>query len=354
MFRIGKIEQASYYIDRIMDDMSNYAQKTRDEIERRWENNLSTKRKDPETVKLEKRKDLELQKIRFINEHVNRDLRKIHKRFPNFVKVDQVYHELINTSPTNLRTIKESLSTLMWITQRCDELTQQSEMKIKYAKTHQTIGFIMKKYLGRVNSLFSKQKKVFGTLDEARRFMEKLPQFQDMYTVSITGFPNVGKSTLMKKITGSDVEIQNYPFTTKGLMFGYITHNQRKAIQLIDTPGLLGRKKNNDIEKRAEIVLRNYCDSIVFVLDITESCGYSVDQQLKLLKSIRTTEKPLVIYLSKQDIYGEEDEEMLEEIKPKLKKNSLYFDSDKLLKKLVELSLDKKKVFDPSKVKVIR
>lgn len=354
MFKIGKIERGTYYIDRIMEEMGNFAQKTREEIDQRWENTPSTKKKDNETIKLDKRKDLELQKIRFINEQVNRDLRKLHKKFPNFVKVSQVYQDLINTSTTPVKDIKGALSSLMWITQRCDELTQQSEIKIKHAKTHETVGFLMKKYLGRVNSLFKNQKEVFSTLESARKFMENLPEFKDLYTVSIAGFPNVGKSTLMKTITGSDVEIQNYPFTTKGLLFGYITHNEQKAIQLIDTPGMLGRDKSNNIEKRAEIVLRRYCNVIVFVLDLTQSCGYNVDEQLKLLKQFKSEEKPFLLYLSKTDLYDEEVDETYDEIKSKIKKIDTYNNPNELLKTLIEMSLKRKKSFNPADIKVIK
>ena len=354
MFKIGKVEEGQFYIDKIMEDMDSFAQKKKEEIETRWKNNASTKRKENDEIKLNKRKDLELEKIRFINDKVNDNLRKLHKRFPNFIKVEQIYIDLINTSQTPIKDIKGALSTIMWITQRCDELTQQTETKIKHAKTHETIGFLMKKYLGRVNSLFKKQKEAFATLEEARRYMNKLPTFKNIYTVSIAGFPNVGKSTLMKNITGSDVEIQNYPFTTKGLMFGYITHNEEKAVQLIDTPGLLGRNTNNDIEQRAEIILRGYCNAIVFVLDITQSCGYNLDEQMKLLKKVKSQEKPVIVYLSKTDIYNEEDEEEFETLAPKLKKYKQFSSPEELKEYIMSLQLDSQKQFDPTKVKVIK
>ncbi len=354
MFRLPKVEKSNYYIDRIMDEMGEFAQKTRDEISRRWANNPGTKRKELNEITLNKRKDLELEKVRFMNTKVNQCVRAISNPYPKFAKVDEVYIKLINTSESKVKEIEEALNRLRWIGNYCDELTQNTLDKIKKAKTHNTIGFIMKKYLGKVNSLFRKEKIHFEKLEIARKFMSRLPKFEDMYTVGIGGFPNVGKSTLMKKITGSNVEIQNYPFTTKGLMFSYLKKRDKKIVQLIDTPGLLGRDKNNSIEERAELILREHCSYIVFVIDITQSCGYSIEQQLALLKKTSTAKVNHVIYFSKTDLFDEDLEEVYSEVKSKLKKYKQFTKHEELSEFLVNESMKEVKKFDPNKLKVIK
>ncbi len=354
MFKIPRIEKSSYYIDRIMDEMGEFAQKARTEIDRRWANNLSTKRKEQDEIRLNKRKDLELEKIRFLNTKVNQNTRKLIQTFPNFIKVDDVYLKLINTSGTSVKKIEEAISRIKWIGNYCDELTQNFEVKIKKAKTHDVIGFSMKKYLGKVNSLYRKEKLHFDVLEDARKFMAKLPKFEDMYTVGIGGFPNVGKSTLMKAMTGSNVEIQNYPFTTKGLMFSYLHYKDNKQVQIIDTPGLLGREKNNKIEERAELILREYCSKIVFVLDLTESCGYSIEQQLALLKKTSSEKVDHVLYFSKKDLYNEEVEEIFEEVSSRYKKLKQFTSYEELRTYLLDSSLEKVEKFNPAKLKVIK
>ena len=354
MFKLPKIEKSNYYIDKIMDDLGNFAQKSREEITIRWTKNLSTRRKDEDEIKLNKRKDLELEKIRFINAQVNNCVKKIISKYPKFVKIDQVYIKLINTSNAKVKDIEEAINRLRWIGNYSDELTQNIEVKIKKAKTHETISFIMKKYLGKINSLFKKEKNHFQILEEARKFMNKLPTFEELYTVGIGGFPNVGKSTLMKNMTGSNVEIQNYPFTTKGLMFSYLKYKDKKIIQVIDTPGLLGRDKNNNIEQRAELILREYCKYIVFVIDITQSCGYSIEQQLALLKKTSNEKVSHVIYFSKCDIYNEENEENFKEIKTKLKKYKQFRNHNELKDFLISESLKEINKFDPNKLKLIK
>ena len=354
MFRIQRIEKSSYYIDRIMDDMSAFAVKTREEIDRRWKANPSTLRKEQEEIRLNKRKDLELEKIRFLNTKVSQNIRSILQNYPKFAKVDDIYLKLINTSGTSVKKIEEALSRLRWISTYCDELTQNSEAKLKKARTHDVMGFTMKKYLGKVNSLYKKEKFHFDVLEDSRRFMSKLPKFEQMYTVGIGGFPNVGKSTLMKLMTGSNVEIQNYPFTTKGLMFSYLNYKDVKTIQVIDTPGLLGRENNNSIEERAEIILREYCAQIVFVLDLTESCGYSVEQQLSLLKKTSTEKVTQILYFSKVDLYNEEVKELHAELSAKYKKYKQFTDYKEIREYLISCSLDKVEKFDPANLKVIK
>jgi len=353
MFKIPKVEESSFYIDQAMKSMQEYATKEREKIGERFEKSIGTFRKTLDDVNMDKRKDLELQKIRFLNDRLNDSLKKIIKNFPNFAKTQEVYINLINTSEASVTEVKDALARLLWIANTIDEFTQNTEAKLKKTKSQKTVGFLMKKYLGKVNSLFYKNKTFFRKLVEARKFLNKLPTFEDLHTISIAGFPNVGKSTLMKKITGSDVEIQNYPFTTKGLMFGYLKEEGVKYIQFIDTPGLLGRDKNNSIEERAQIVVTKYSQSIIFVIDFTESSGYNIDSQFKLLKKTEEFQKNIVIYLSKTDLFNEETEQSVKEYEKKLTKYLVFRDSEKLRKHCLD---EQKKMikFDPSKLKVIR
>ncbi len=330
MFKISKIEKSSFYIDLIFKAMEEYATKERELISQRYEKTISTQRKTKDENNLNKRKDLELQKIKFINERVHIQIRDLIKRFPKFQKVDKVYLDLIDTSETPVNQVTDALARLLWISNSIDELSQNSMHKIKKTQSQDTISFTIKKYFGKVNSMYKKNKEFFEILDNARKFMNKLPKFEDIYTVSIGGFPNVGKSTLMKNMTGSDVEIQNYPFTTKGLMFAYIKENDIKMIQLIDTPGLLGRDKNNSIEERAQIVLSNYSSKIIFVIDFTETCGYDIDQQFSLLKKLKKSDLNLVVYLSKADIYDEEAIDKRNEFEKDLRKFEVFEKYDEL------------------------
>ena len=56
--------------------------------------------------------------------------------------------------------------------------------------------------------------------------------------VGLVGFPSVGKSTLLSKLTGTDSEAAAYEFTTLTCIPGNVYLNGTK-IQLLDLPGII-------------------------------------------------------------------------------------------------------------------
>jgi len=75
---------------------------------------------------------------------------------------------------------------------------------------------------------------------------------------------------------------------------------------VIDTPGVLDHPldQRNTIEMQAITALAHLNAAILFLLDISESCGYTIDQQIALFQSIKPLfqAKPLVIVLTKSDL----------------------------------------------------
>jgi nucleolar GTP-binding protein len=62
--------------------------------------------------------------------------------------------------------------------------------------------------------------------------------------------------------------------------------------------------QRNTIEMQAITALAHLNAAILFVMDISETCGYSIEQQVQLFNSIKPLfqAKPLVIVLSKIDL----------------------------------------------------
>ncbi|MEM3341966.1 MAG: GTPase, partial [Thermoplasmata archaeon] len=106
--------------------------------------------------------------------------------------------------------------------------------------------------------------------------------------IIVAGYPNVGKSAFVKAVSSAEPEVASYPFTTKEIVVGHFKKN-RQAYQVMDTPGLLDRplEKRNNIEKKAIAALKNLPGIIVFLVDLSEDCGYSVNHQLSLLDEVR-------------------------------------------------------------------
>lgn len=131
--------------------------------------------------------------------------------------------------------------------------------------------------------------------------MRTYPDVKEMFTVCIYGFPNVGKTTLLNKLTGTKAEVAAYAFTTKSINSGYFTINEAK-VQVLDVPGTLAREeKMNNIELQAELVRKELASVIIYVFDLSEQAQYAVKRQEQLFRKLGK-EKKVLVYFSKMDL----------------------------------------------------
>lgn len=74
----------------------------------------------------------------------------------------------------------------------------------------------------------------------------------------------------------------------------------------MDTPGILDHKLDDrtTIEMQAITALAHLNACILFLLDISENCGWSIDEQISLFTNIKPLfqGKPLVLVLNKMDL----------------------------------------------------
>lgn len=80
---------------------------------------------------------------------------------------------------------------------------------------------------------------------------------------------------------------------------------------MLDTPGILDQplEDRNIIEMQAVTALAHLRAAIIYVLDISEQCNHSLEEQLELFKSIRPlfANKPVIVGINKIDILSYDD-----------------------------------------------
>ena len=80
---------------------------------------------------------------------------------------------------------------------------------------------------GRMSSVIKSIEKDLIFLNEARDKLRKLPSIDpQMPAILIAGYPNVGKSSFIRLVTGARPEIASYPFTTQAIYVGHFTRRR--------------------------------------------------------------------------------------------------------------------------------
>jgi len=90
--------------------------------------------------------------------------------------------------------------------------------------------------------------------------------------VGFVGFPSVGKSTLMSKLTGTHSEVGAYEFTTLTTVPGVIQYKGAK-IQILDLPGIIEGAKDGKGRGKQVIAVARTCSLIFIVLDVLKPLG---------------------------------------------------------------------------------
>lgn len=165
-------------------------------------------------------------------------------------------------------------------------------------------------------------------LEQVRQHLGRLPSIDpNTRTLLICGYPNVGKSSFLKSVTRADVDVQPYAFTTKSLFVGHFDYKYLR-FQAIDTPGILDHplEEMNTIEMQSITAIAHLRSAILYFMDLSEQCGYSVSAQMALFNSIKPlfANKLVFIVINKTDVTKPEDldPETQQQLKDLLTQNS--------------------------------
>jgi len=122
--------------------------------------------------------------------------------------------------------------------------------------------------------------------------------------VGLIGFPSVGKSTLLNKLTGTFSEVAAYEFTTLTCVPGVFRYKGAK-IQLLDLPGIIEGAKDGKGRGKQVIGVGRTCNMLLIVLDAMKPLTHKriIEKELEGF-GIRLNQKPPNIQLTRKEKGG--------------------------------------------------
>lgn len=121
-------------------------------------------------------------------------------------------------------------------------------------------------------------------------------------TIAIVGYPSVGKSTLLNKITDADSEVGEYSFTTLSIIPGIMEYRGAK-IQILDMPGLIKGASKGKGKGKEVISAARSADLLLLMVDVF---NYHIDTLINELYAagFRLNQEPPDITITKHDRGG--------------------------------------------------
>ncbi|KAL7562232.1 hypothetical protein ACA910_004040 [Epithemia clementina (nom. ined.)] len=230
--------------------------------------------------------------------------------------------------------------------------------KVKSAETAKLAGEAMEEGMAALTKLF--EELAVGPLTKLKDIQKGLRSSPvvalDTPAVVLVGAPNVGKSSIVRHISSATPEVNNYPFTTRGMTLGHVevfwsdnetvaqavihksikkrreeSPDKEEAVplgsrteskdgllgnyafsqycQVMDSPGLLKRpdEERNEMEALTIAAMQHLPTAVMFVMDLTGEAGdrcSSVADQLELRRQIRARfpKRPWIDVVSKYDL----------------------------------------------------
>ena len=202
-------------------------------------------------------------------------------------------------------TLDRSLTRLRRAEERIRGLARSAEQEVDRSSGSEAWGTLVRAFYGRLSSFVREVDPDLERLRSIAGFLAERPRLDPgSPTLVIAGFPNVGKSSLVARLSSAHPKVAPYPFTTLSVAVGHADLGFDR-LQVLDTPGVLGRPTHtNPAEAEAETAVEKAATVVLFVIDPSGTSGYPPEEQEALLR--RWTEEypglPIVSVETKCDL----------------------------------------------------
>ncbi|KAL2200408.1 P-loop containing nucleoside triphosphate hydrolase protein [Corynascus similis CBS 632.67] len=249
-------------------------------------------------------------KVKFTQETCSEKFGAIISSFPVLTDQHPFHRDLMNIL-YDADHFKVALGQISTAKHLIETISRDYVRLLKYSQSLFQCKQLKRAALGRMATLIKRLKDPLLYLDQVRQHLARLPDINPTTrTLLVAGFPNVGKSSFVRSVTRADTPVEPYAFTTKSLFVGHLDYKYLRY-QVIDTPGILDHplEEMNTIEMQSVTALAHLRAAVLFFIDISEQCGYSLKAQCNLFKSIKPlfANKMVFVVLNKMDIKTFED-----------------------------------------------
>jgi nucleolar GTP-binding protein len=251
-----------------------------------------------------------MRKVKFTAEGFEEKFQDLITGFPNINDVHPFHRDLMDTLYEKNH-YKVSLAAVSRAKTLIEQVSRDYIRLLKFGQSLFQCKQLKRAALGRMATIVKKLKDPLSYLEQVRQHLGRLPSIDpNTRTLLICGYPNVGKSSFLRCITKADVEVQPYAFTTKSLYVGHFDYKYLR-FQAIDTPGILDRptEEMNNIEMQSIYAIAHLRSTVLYFMDVSEQCGFSIEAQVKLFHSIKPlfANKSVLVVINKTDIIKPED-----------------------------------------------
>lgn len=160
----------------------------------------------------------------------------------------------------------------------------------------------------RIRDRISQLKKELTKVEKVRETNRKRREDNNQKVAAIVGYTNAGKSTLLNRLTASDVLSENKLFATLDPTTRALVFPTGKRILLTDTVGFIRKLPHNLVEAfKSTLEEAKYADVIIHVVDASNSdYERQMETVYETLESLGVKGKPVITLFNKCDRIEEE------------------------------------------------